>query len=499
MKQMKYICAAFFLCCAFICEAQKRGAVWCFGDSALIDFSDTANIITGNSIVKSRGSCVSISDTSGQLLAYAFTRAGVAGNTTRIYNFNHLKVQGGDSIVGEGWYHELVIIPFPNFNSLYYLFSIGVTGSSQSGLYYSVIDMSANAGLGAVIQKNVQLQSFKCSDGLAAIKHGNGRDWWIFFRRWDIVNNTFYKYLITPNTVSTIFTQNIGTSTDNGFGRMQFSNDGNKMLFYNYRGLMELYDFDRCTGQLSNPVTVYPENGQAPWPQDWSAEFSPSDSVLYVTHIAAFAPDSCYLIQYDLTAVDITTTADTLWRTPFMMNMGQLKLAPDKKIYLSNNFNGGYPYPDTTYNMYNMYLSVINSPDSLGASCNLQPYSFYLGGKRTYFGLPNNPDYDMPALAGSPCDSLTSIQEFTLNHSAELYVFYHPAWQTAFINAQKLNGKSYELLVYDILGNIVFKETGKINPPYYTKNLNCSAFAKGMYVVILKTERETLTKKFIIQ
>ncbi|MBK6641723.1 MAG: hypothetical protein IPG39_11025 [Bacteroidetes bacterium] len=32
-------------------NAQKRGSVWCFGDSALIDFKDTANIITGTSIV----------------------------------------------------------------------------------------------------------------------------------------------------------------------------------------------------------------------------------------------------------------------------------------------------------------------------------------------------------------------------------------------------------------------------------------------------------------
>jgi hypothetical protein len=270
------------------------------------------------------------------------------------------------------------------------------------------------------------------------------------------------------------------------------------MLFYNYRGLVELYDFDRCTGIISHPNTIYPENAQAPWPRVWSAEFSPNDNVLYVTHVAAFPPDSCYLVQFDLTAPNIAASADTLWRTDFMLNMGQLKLAPDGKIYLSNNYYGGYPYPDTTYNIYNMNLSVINSPDSLGAACDLQPYSFYLGGKRTYFGLPNNPDYDLGPKMGSICDTLgVGIEEISINNNASIYVYYAPQWQTAFINAQKLKGKKYLLEVYDATGKLVFKETEKLNDAYFTKNLNCTSYAKGMYVVSLRTEKETLLKKFI--
>ena len=70
-------------------------------------------------------------------------------------------------------------------------------------------------------------------------------------------------------------------------------------------------------------------------------------------------------------------------------------------------------------------------------------------------------------------------------------------WDKLFINAQKLKGKSYELSVYDILGNIVYKEKGKLNPPYFTKDINCTAFAHGMYIVTFQTERERLVKKFV--
>jgi hypothetical protein len=38
----------------------------------------------------------------------------------------------------------------------------------------------------------------------------------------------------------------------------------------------------------------------------------------------------------------------------------------------------GYPYPDTSYSQANTNLSVINIPDSDGAACDFQPYTFNL-------------------------------------------------------------------------------------------------------------------------
>lgn len=499
---MKKPALLFFLLISFNCFAQKRNAVWCFGDSALIDFNDTSNIVTGISNVKSRGSCVSICDTSGNLLFYAYTRPGVAGNSTLAFNSTNQLIQFSDSIVGEAWYHELIAIPFPDSTSFYYLFSIGVTGSSQKGLYYSTIDMNANNGQGQVLQKNVQLQSFKPVDCLTAVKHGNGRDWWIIFRKIITVpltpNNEFHSYLITPNGVTNYTIQNAGSLMSTDLGQISFNLDGSKMVFVNYKGLLELYDFDRCSGVISNPTTIYQQNAQFPWPQRWSAEFSPSGNILYETHIGANPPDSCYLVQYDLTSSNIAGTADTLWRTPFMMNMGQLKLAPDGKIYQTNNYYGGYPYSDTTYNIYNSYLSVINSPDSLGMACNLQPYSFYLGGKRTYYGLPNNPNYDLGPLVGSGCDTLTGVPSIKNQVSRpELYVTYISSWNKVFINAQNIKGKNCLLEVFDLNGKKIFSSAKKTQPPYFTEDVSSNGIANGMYVVKLTTEKEVLSGKFV--
>ncbi|MBK8414480.1 MAG: T9SS type A sorting domain-containing protein [Bacteroidetes bacterium] len=485
-------------------NAQKRGSVWCFGDSALIDFKDTANIITGTSIVKSRGSCASISDSTGNLLFYTSYDLSIQISGTdpiKVYGKNNQVILNGDSIQGGAWYRELVIVPDPASINLFYVFHIGVT--QDFGLYYTTVDMAANSGQGAVIQKNVQLENFKAVDCLSAIKHGNGRDWWVFFRRYNnspaAPNNDWYLYLITPSGVINQPIQMIGSIQSTGFGQISFNASGNRMAYINYKGLIELYDFNRCTGIISSPVTISSENSQAPWPENWSSEFSPSGNFLYMTQIAAFPPDSCYLIQFDLNSANIAQSADTIWVTPFEENMGQLKMALDGKMYLTTNYKGGYPYADTSYNYINMNLTRINSPDSLGTACNLQPFSFYLGGKRTYFGLPNNPDYDLPALAGSPCDTLVSQNELAGAAAiGSIHVYYHPAWEKAFINASNLKGKTGKLLVYDIQGKVVHSEPLRIQNGYYTRDLSMIGRADGVYLVVVETEQERLVKKILI-
>ncbi len=360
-----------------------------------------------------------------------------------------------------------------------------------------------NGGLGAVTLKNIQLQNFPNVDCLNVIKHGNGRDWWLFFRRWDPVNptpnNEFHSYLISPVGITAYTIQQVGSGSYTGLGKLTFSPAGDKLAFVTYAGLIEVYEFDRCSGTISNPINLYQET-MGPANHFWGCEFSNNGDVLYVT----ISDQTSYLFQFDLTAPNIAASIDTLWQTSFPGEaIGALKRGPDGKIYESGPYTNPaffvYPYPDSVYNKYNMNLGVINSPDSLGAACDFQPYSFYLGGKRTYWGLPNNPDYDMSALAGSPCDSLTAMEEISGIQNPNLFVYYNHGWQTAFINAEKLKGKQYTLQVYDLMGKEVFRESGHLSPPYFTKSLNCHSLANGMYIVSFKTEYEQLTRRFVVE
>ena len=98
------------------------------------------------------------------------------------------------------------------------------------------------------------------------------------------------------------------------------------------------------------------------------------------------------------------------------------------------------------------------------------------------------------------CDTLVGMNEFPVQEShPNLYVYYSPQWQTAFINANQLKGTSGKLQVFDAMGKLVFEESTKINPPYYTKNLNCTLLAKGMYVITLEAGEQRLVKKFAVE
>ena len=185
--------------CAFQTElVAQRGNVWVFGDSSLIDFNNPNNPIPGHSAINSRGTSTSVCNSNGYLLFSSsydpdILIAGVAGG--EVYDHNNNLMQNGDNLKFGGWYYEAIIIPNPSYSNHYFIFHIGVT--DYYGLYYTKIDMSLNNGLGEVTPKNIQVNNFKANDGLTAVKHGNGRDWWVIFRKASLstsASNTFDLY-----------------------------------------------------------------------------------------------------------------------------------------------------------------------------------------------------------------------------------------------------------------------------------------------------------------
>lgn len=493
----------------FNCMAQKRNNIWWFGHFAAINFGSGLAIVDSSKVL-SRGSCVSIGDANGNHLftvandtdaLYAVTIRG-----GKVYDKNYNIMQNGDTLVGRAWYQEHVIVPNPADSNLYYIFSAGVT--SIYGLYYSVVDLSLNGGLGAVTQKNVMLDSVPADDCVIAIKNGNGRDWWVLFKRSSFPfanppNNEWHEYIVTPTGVIYYGMQQIGVPFLGNLGKLCVNSNGDKITFTHYDGLVETYDFDRCSGVISNARTIeYPNWPTFLYPCNDCA-FSPNGNNLYVTLSDTFSA----LIQYNLLDTNPALTKDTLWYYNFPVNgIGAVRRAPDNKLYVSsayyNGFTWNYPYPDSMYNVYNMNLSVINQPDSPGAACDFQPYSFYLGGKRTYWGLPNNPDYDLGRDSGSVCDTIqwAGINEQEATGKGQLFLTYVSAWDKLFINAQHLKGTTYMLTVTDMMGRVVYGTSGGgrvTGGGYFTMDLDCSRFAQGMYIVTVTTYKEQLSKKFV--
>ncbi len=513
MKAIRSLLVFVLLLMAGGANAQFTDRFWAFGDSAAINFKNLNNPVPDSSVFRVRGTCVSICDSLGNLLFYGGTPNQTIFRPTGppftydwgfLINKNHNIITNGDSLKGLEWFNEMTIVPNPANINQFYIFTAGVTPINQ-GFYYSLVDMSLNNGAGYVLQKNVQLHTFQTNDCVTAIKHGNGRDWWILIREWSYTQslNSYYLYLISPSGITLSSHQNIGKSYIGGGGvSIEFTKQGD--MFYECvgSGLLERFDFDRCTGVISNDTILAPI--ATTWGRIyWGLALSPDDSKLYVTTmLAGSSSDTSYFVQYDLNASNFLASADTLLALPKDDRIGHVKLGPDSKIYLSciaNSLDCGfdYLYCDTTWNNINENLSVVNYPDSLGAACDFQPFSFYLGGHRSYYGLPNNPNYELGPLRGSTCDSLTVGIMDSKSELNALAIYYDKDWGIAFINAKKLKGVNFQFELYSINGELIKQESGKLNSEYYTKNLEMLNYTTGVYIVRLVTDKEVLTGKFV--
>ena len=169
---------------------------WPGGDAILLDFNTDPVNISNISTVHNfwmEGANTSMSDASGNLLFYS--------NGCYIVNADGQIMENGASInpgmiqdiycsgVGSPWGQGVVSIPAPGNNDLYYVFNLDMTQPfnnlpnldiAPERLYYQVVDMNQDNGLGSVFLKNqvTVLDTLGRGQVLAA-QHANGHDWWI--------------------------------------------------------------------------------------------------------------------------------------------------------------------------------------------------------------------------------------------------------------------------------------------------------------------------------
>ena len=436
-------------------HAQGRNTNWCFGDSAGINFSNLSNPVNFKSACKTRGESATISDSSGNLLFYAGgIRIPLTGamKTLKIFDNDNQIMNNGDSLFGDTWYETEVIVPFPDHDSLYYVFAIE---EDIDGLYYNLVNKKSASDSGIVVQKNILLLKADMGLTIQAVKHGNGRDWWLVSSLAGIPSDTFYVWNISPSGITG--PQKISINTFNTYGssarKISFNSDGSKFIEISYDGLIQEHYFNRCTGNITlNRLIRAPNSPLGNWfPWFTSVAYSPNDRFVYIIQRTWIANDSLVSLYW--------------------------------------------PFPDNYFTTENSYLSVINAPDNPGSSCNFTPFSFYLGGSRTYAGLCNEPNYNLGPTADSCI--FAAIAPPPNAPVAALNLLYHQQWQTVFVNANTLKGTKYTLRIYSALGKLVYEDRGKTNM-YFTKDVVCTNYTAGVYIVNLETEKESLSGKFVV-
>jgi gliding motility-associated-like protein len=343
----------FFLCLTAYCAKAQYDNIWYFGEQAGLDFSSGIPLALLDSQMIQTEGCASIAGPDGQLLFYT--------NGVTVWNKNHQVMQNGLGLFGDLSSTQVLIAAKPGEAGSYYIFTVDDEGEAH-GLNYSEVDMAADGGLGAIIQKNIQMVA-PATEKVTATRHANGTDVWIVSHEWG--TDAFYSYLVTAAGVSANpVISNSGTVVQGdvfaAVGNMKVSADGSRLALINYGLNIELFDFDTTTGLISNPLVIM---DTIPGPGLYGLEFSLSGNVLYVT-------DGPAVFQYDLLAANIPSSLLSVAINP-PVSTG-LQLGPDGKIYIAVYGN----------------LGVISNPEVLGTGCNVIYDAVNLGGRFCQSGLP---------------------------------------------------------------------------------------------------------------
>ncbi|HRH62859.1 MAG TPA: T9SS type A sorting domain-containing protein [Bacteroidia bacterium] len=380
----------------------------------------------------------------------------------------------------------ILAIPAPSEINKYYIFSVSgnvfMNTITPIRLICSFLDMSLDSGRGGLVWKNTTKINAALSSGLiSACKHANGRDWWVTAHKF--VTGGIYKLLVTPQGISSPTLQTIAQPYDTvrGVSQSVYSPDGTKYALYDPYSYLEIFDFDRCSGNFSNPLYLDLNDNTA----CGGIAFSPNSRFLYVA-------STNYIYQFDMQAANVLASKDTVavWDSsyipsfPFATTFALMQLAPDGKIYL-NSCNG------------TNILHVINNPDSAGTACDVCQHCVNLP---TYisFAIPNFPNYFLGADTSSICDTLqvSIIKNRPLSSIQKLSLFPNPVQQNLHLTYTP-QAKAQLIEIIDATGKIVLQSN--LAPWSQQQTIDASSLHDGMYLCRLGSQFGQVNLKFVIQ
>ncbi len=361
-----------------------------------------------------------------------------------------------------------LILPKGN-NNEYYVFIPTVSDSLYSILWtnpngtkapfdmlrYNVVDMKLNGGSGKVVQKNrVLLKGIELSKVMMqACRHSNGVDWWLL--KPSLNDNTIYRFLVTKDSIYGPYIQSFSQPKWGWYdlhGQSAFSKDGTKYgAVMGKSGKLFLADFDRCTGELSNPKTynIPIDSTTIPFWDDQNSFdtissgicFSNNGNYLYISK-----PFNIYQFEFNqpdssLAWYRVKHGADT--SNLAFEYYGHLYRAPNNRIYIGK-WGGSLTQ-----------FSVIDNPDNKGAACNFCRKCFRIdnavGGLTT---PPNMPDYEL-GTSGVICWPLSNNE---ISYQEKLLLYPNPANDNLTLEAEFLNHQDNEVTIYNLVGQKVLSQ-----------------------------------------
>ncbi len=529
-----------FLLTIFIsteCMGQKSSYVWMVGrnprtsqNAVRITFSE--NGIEQIDSVPHRGMIFGANSSycdpeTGELLLYS--------DGFHLFNGEYQLLENGDSLspveyregyyeleekfgcyVGSDIWNSVVILPIGK-DKLGIIHGYGVTFGITDSLFYTEVKILRDNSITEekssqlrVIKKNIVIRDD--SDGYlaesgakAAIRHANGRDWWIIIghARYPTTETRVYKYYVflldttglhydheevfdSSSTYSfnvwTIMPSKNGSMLSSVVSRYDPSSSNPPDPPYNC--FLHLYEFNRCTGNLLRREGEAMLNSCG---NGVSCVFSPNGQFIYAVLLKK-------IIQYQVNDKNWYLKGDTVGRwsrvideeddLPRISALGHSRLGPDGKIYISAAHD------------LSKYMHVINYPNKRGKACEFEQNGIALPlvNKES---IPFYVNYNLGPVDGSACDTLgideTTAIIKTVKNTFQLYP--NPVHTGNAVQIQCAREFTGEISLYNTEGELMIERRyRKIKKIQY----KLPKLTPGVYFLWFKNKGKESSKKIVV-
>jgi hypothetical protein len=346
---------------------------------------------------------------------------------------------------------------------------------------YALLDVETQS---IISQNNIVLTDTTSQSDAVAVRHGNGRDWWIL--KPGIRTNEYYRALLDPSGLSEMEKITIPglVPHEQFYSVSHFTQDGNKFIHFTGIGgkWAQRFDFDRCTGTLSNPI----ETDLNPLIRELDAgnfTISPDGSKVYFTRLY-YASDSATYIsglhQYDFETDSLSLIA---------RSNGLAFLTPNQKeIY--------YFQRKIPNSLTELYFSSITNPNGLANNCDTNMFKIKLENFPTMIYSPNIVNYRLGVKSGSNCDPLSN-NSLGLQQQLKIGIDVFPNPNEGLLNVRLNNSKNKSSIIH------IFSSSGqKVLQSQILGNstqidLRTLALPSGIYWVEVLCNEQLLRQKFV--
>jgi gliding motility-associated-like protein len=364
----KQLLLSFLVISINITIAQNQANYWFFSKHCGIDFNSGLPVMVDGGQTYENSGNATISDIHGNLMFYTEFQC--------VFNKNHQIMLNGSNMIIPGHFGRS-IVKLPNQENIFYIFT-AVHPQYSTGFYYSIVNMSLDGGVGAVMQKDIPVESaMDAADRIVSVRKQGSESIWVITRKF--IQDGFASFLVdntgfNPNPVFSLMPDQNASIGEWGYIKISYDK---KYLVSSYMNgkKIEVNKFNASSGQVEYLYTLVNPGGISFTLA--GIEFSPDSKYLYVSYNKSL--DTNVIYQFE---VKYIIDEEQFNNSAILVGSGAgmgMQLARDGKIYCSASIEPN-PYH---------YVSVIHQPWIRGEGCmyELNAIDMYPG--EVEWSLPN--------------------------------------------------------------------------------------------------------------